>query len=57
MIYFVNSDGSISTVTDVRPEQIALAHKRANVTPLRERCVLSLEAAQRIINEWIKERS
>ena len=57
MIYFVNSDGSISTVTDVRPEQVALAHKRANVTPLRERCVLSLEAAQRIINEWIKERS
>ena len=40
-----------------RPEQKVLAQKRAKVPPLRERCVLSLEAAQRIIDEWIKEHS
>lgn len=57
MIYFVNPDGSVSTFSSARPEQKVLAQKRAKVPPLRERCVLSLEAAQRIIDEWIKEHS
>lgn len=57
MIYFVNPDGSVSTFSSARPEQRVLAQKRAKVPPLRERCVLSLEAAQRVIDEWIKEHS
>lgn len=57
MIYYVDANGCVNMFSNTAQE--AIARKRAILpqTSKREKCVVSLEEAKRIIDEWIKEHS
>ena len=57
MIYYVDANGCVNMFSNTTQE--AIARKRAILpqTSKREKCVVSLEEAKRIIDEWIKEQS
>ena len=56
MLYYVDTNGCVNMFSNVTQE--AIARKRAIPQPSkREKCVVSLEEAKRIIDEWIKEHS
>lgn len=57
MIYYVDANGCVNMFSNIAQE--AIARKRAILpqTSKREKCVVSLEEAKRIIDEWIKEHS
>jgi hypothetical protein len=56
MLYYVDTNGCVNMFSNSKQE--AIARKRAIPQPSkREKCVVSLEEAKRIIDEWIKEHS
>ena len=57
MIYYVDANGCVNMFSNTTQE--AIARKRATIPQpsKREKCVVSLEEAKRIIDEWIKEHS
>lgn len=57
MLYQVDANGCVNMFSNTAQE--AIARKRAILpqTSKREKCVVSLEEAKRIIDEWIKEHS
>ena len=57
MVYYVDSTGCVHMMSNALPEQRVIAQKRAKEPSLRTKCVVSLEAARRVIDEWVKANS
>ena len=57
MLYYVDTNGCVNMFSNSTQE--AIARKRAIIPQpsKREKYVVSLEEAKRIIDEWIKEHS
>ena len=57
MLYYVDTNGCVNMFSNATQE--AIARKRAIIPQpsIREKYVVSLEEAKRIIDEWIKEHS